>query len=61
VDMIVISNRGFPLLREIVARTSRVSFAEFTRNRLFESLGMKTTTYLDSPGATGWAALHSCS
>ena len=41
------SNSGYVLLKEIVARTSGMSFAEFTRKRLFEPLGMKTTTYRD--------------
>jgi len=41
------SNSGYVLLTEIVARTSRMSFSEFARKRLFEPLGMKTTTYVD--------------
>jgi CubicO group peptidase (beta-lactamase class C family) len=40
------SNSGYVLLKEIVARTSGMSFADFVRKRLFEPLGMKTTTYL---------------
>ena len=43
------SNSGYVLLPEIVARTSGMSFAEFARKRLFEPLGMKTTTYVDDP------------
>jgi CubicO group peptidase (beta-lactamase class C family) len=39
------SNSGYVLLKEIVARTSGVSFDEFTRKRIFEPLGMKTTAY----------------
>ena len=39
------SNSGYVLLKEIVARTSGMSFDEFTRKRLFEPLGMKTTAY----------------
>ena len=39
------SNSGYVLLKEIVARTSGVSFDEFTRKRLFEPLGMKNTAY----------------
>jgi hypothetical protein len=35
------------LLTEIVARTSGMPFSEFARKRLFEPLGMKTTTYVD--------------
>jgi CubicO group peptidase (beta-lactamase class C family) len=41
------SNSGYVLLTDLVARTSGMSFADFTRKRLFEPLGMKTTT---SPG-----------
>jgi len=41
------SNSGYVLLTEIVARTSGMSFFDFTRKRLFEPLGMKTTTYVD--------------
>ncbi|MBA3949763.1 MAG: serine hydrolase, partial [Acidobacteria bacterium] len=41
------SNSGYVLLKEIVARTSGLSFAEFTRTRLFEPLGMTSTQYLD--------------
>jgi CubicO group peptidase (beta-lactamase class C family) len=40
------SNGGYVLLKEIVARRSGMSFAEFTRNRLFMPLGMKATAYL---------------
>jgi CubicO group peptidase (beta-lactamase class C family) len=38
------SNSGYVLLTELVARTSGMSFADFTRKRLFEPLGMKATT-----------------
>jgi CubicO group peptidase (beta-lactamase class C family) len=38
------SNSGFVLLTDLVARTSGMSFPDFTRKRLFEPLGMKTTT-----------------
>ncbi len=41
------SNSGYVLLKEIVARTSGISFSDFTRKRLFEPLGMKTTRYVD--------------
>lgn len=41
------SNSGYVLLTEIVARTSGMPFSEFARKRLFEPLGMKTTTYVD--------------
>ena len=37
------SNSGYVLLTEIVARASGMSFPDFTRKRLFEPLGMKTT------------------
>jgi CubicO group peptidase (beta-lactamase class C family) len=40
------SNSGYVLLKEIVARTSGMSFSDFTRKRLFEPLKMKATTYL---------------
>jgi CubicO group peptidase (beta-lactamase class C family) len=41
------SNSGYVLATKIVARTSGMSFAEFTRKRLLEPLGMKTTRYVD--------------
>jgi CubicO group peptidase (beta-lactamase class C family) len=41
------SNSGYVLLKEIVTRTSGMSFADFARKRLFEPLGMKTTRYVD--------------
>ena len=40
------SNSGFELAKEIVARVSGMSFAEFTRKRLFEPLGMTSTAYV---------------
>ena len=40
------SSSGFELAKEIVARVSGKSFAEFTRTRLFEPLGMKSTAYV---------------
>jgi CubicO group peptidase (beta-lactamase class C family) len=43
------SNSGYVLLPEIVARTSGMPFSEFARERLFEPLGMKLTTYVDDP------------
>lgn len=51
------SNSGYVLLKEIVARTSGMSFAEFTRKRLFEPLGMKSTAYLADGGALDNLAL----
>jgi CubicO group peptidase (beta-lactamase class C family) len=43
------SNSGYVLLTELVARTSEMSFADFTRKRLFEPLGMKSTIYGEDP------------
>ncbi|WP_169788212.1 serine hydrolase domain-containing protein [Rufibacter tibetensis] len=40
------SNSGYVLLTEIVARTTGIPFAEFARKRLFDPLGMKSTTYV---------------
>ncbi|MEW5929200.1 MAG: serine hydrolase [Gemmatimonadota bacterium] len=40
------SNSGFELAKEIVARVSGTPFAEFTRRRLFEPLGMKSSAYV---------------
>jgi CubicO group peptidase (beta-lactamase class C family) len=37
------SNSGYVLLTDLVARKSGMSFPDFTRKRLFEPLGMKTT------------------
>ncbi|HEV7333901.1 MAG TPA: serine hydrolase [Flavisolibacter sp.] len=39
------SNSGYVLLKEIVARTSGMSFSDFTRKRLFEPLKMTSTAY----------------
>lgn len=41
------SNSGYVLLTEIVARTSGMPFSEFARERLFDPLGMTSTTYVD--------------
>ncbi len=41
------SNSGYVLLKELVARTTGMSFSEFARRRLFEPFGMKATTYAD--------------
>ncbi len=41
------SNSGFTLLAEIVARVSGKSFAEFTKERIFEPLGMTNTLFYD--------------
>jgi CubicO group peptidase (beta-lactamase class C family) len=40
------STSGFELAKEIVARVSGMSFAEFARRRLFEPLGMTSTAYV---------------
>ena len=40
------STSGFELAKAIVARVSGMSFAEFTRRRLFEPLGMKSSAYV---------------
>lgn len=41
------SNSGFVLAKEIIARASGMSFGEFTRTRLFEPLGMNSSSYRD--------------
>ncbi|HUQ19152.1 MAG TPA: serine hydrolase [Gemmatimonadaceae bacterium] len=40
------SNGGYELAKTIVARASGMSFADFTRKRIFEPLGMKSTAYV---------------
>jgi CubicO group peptidase (beta-lactamase class C family) len=40
------STSGFELAKEIVARVSGMSFAEFTRRRIFTPLGMTATAYV---------------
>lgn len=40
------SSSGFELAKEIVARASGMSFAEFTRTRIFAPLGMTSTAYV---------------
>ena len=40
-------NTGFTLLAEVVARVSRVSFATFTKNKIFAPLNMKNTLFYD--------------
>ncbi len=52
------SNSGYVLLKEIVARASGTTFAEFARRRLFEPLGMRHSSYVpDILQATGNRAL----
>jgi CubicO group peptidase (beta-lactamase class C family) len=41
------SNSGYVLLKEIVARVSGMSFAEFARRRIFEPLGMRSSAYVE--------------
>jgi CubicO group peptidase (beta-lactamase class C family) len=40
------SNSGYVLLKEIIARTSGLSFSDFTRQRIFEPLKMEATAYV---------------
>ena len=40
------SNSGYELAKEIVARVSGMSFADFTRTRLFEPIGMRSSAYV---------------
>jgi CubicO group peptidase (beta-lactamase class C family) len=42
------TNSGVVLVKEVVARASGMSFGEFTRTRLFEPLGMQSTSYRDN-------------
>ena len=44
------SNSGYVLLKELVARLTEMTFAEFAHRRIFEPLGMKATTYAIDPG-----------
>ena len=44
------SNSGYVLLKEIIARKTGMTFAEFTKRRLFNPLGMKSTLYTDEVG-----------
>jgi len=41
------SNTGFTLLAEVVEKVSGMSFAEFTKKRIFDPLGMKNTEFYD--------------
>lgn len=40
------SNSGYVLLKEMVARVSGMSFAEFAHRRIFEKLGMTSSAYV---------------
>ena len=40
---------NYTLLAEIVAQASEMSFAEFTKQRIFDPLGMKNTHFHDDP------------
>lgn len=52
------SNSGYVLVKEVVARASGMSFAEFLRRRIFEPLGMRNTSYVaDIMQAAGNRAL----
>ena len=51
------SSSGFVLAKEIVARVSGQTFAEFARQRIFEPLGMNSTRYAHDVLAVDNAAL----
>lgn len=42
------STSGFVLLKEVVTRVSKMSYAEFLQKRIFDTLGMKFTSYRDN-------------
>lgn len=44
------SNANYTLLAEIVARISKMSFAEFTHKRIFEPLQMRHSKFVDQEG-----------
>ena len=44
------SNSGYTLLAEIVARVSKMSFAEFTNKRIFKPLQMHQSQFVDTEG-----------
>ena len=52
------SNGGYELAKMIVARASGMTFAEFTRKRIFEPLGMKATAYVPDILQAGPNAAH---
>src|SRR6185436_1490560 len=43
------SNSNYVLLPEIVSRVSGMPFSEFARKRIFDPLGMKSTTHPEDP------------
>ncbi len=45
------SNSGYVLLKELVARVTEGSFADYARERIFEPLGMQASAYVDDPQA----------
>jgi CubicO group peptidase (beta-lactamase class C family) len=45
------SNSGYTLLAEIVSRISNMSFAEFTKKRIFQPLKMNNSSFIDTEGA----------
>jgi hypothetical protein len=45
------SNSGYTLLAEIVSRISNMSFAEFTKKRIFQPLKMNNSSFIDTQGA----------
>ncbi|MBL7472072.1 serine hydrolase domain-containing protein [Robertkochia sediminum] len=49
-DKHMYSNANYALLAEIVARISKMSFAEFTHKRIFEPLHMYDSKFLDQKG-----------
>lgn len=52
------SNGGYELAKMIVARASGMSFAEFTKTRIFEPLGMTSTAYVPDILQAGANAAH---
>ena len=52
------SNGGYELAKLIVARASGMSFADFTRTRIFEPLGMTSTAYVPDILQAGANAAH---
>ena len=42
------STSGFVLLKEVVARASKMPFPEFMQKRIFDTLGMKSSSYVEN-------------